>query len=127
MLMSTKNDKELDYYTIHSAIAVPVITSAAAGSLTVRGGSGRLMGLNVVAGASAGFVMLFDAASVPVDGAVVPLKVFPLAANGSMFTQFDPPIAHTLGMQIVFSTTGPFSKTISSTAYISAESQSTVP
>lgn len=98
-----------------------VATAAVAGSLVVKASAGNLYGFNVAAGASAGFVMLFNANSAPADGAVTPLKVYALAANATMEMAFTPPIRCSAGITLVFSTTGPFTKTISATAFISGD------
>lgn len=96
-------------------------TTVAAGSVLAKGSAGNLYGVNVVAGASAGYLMVFNAGSVPADGTVTPIKCIPVAANAGLIMEFTPPIRCTTGITAVFSTTGPFTKTISATAFISVD------
>lgn len=105
------------------AALVPSATAAVAGSLILKASAGNLYGYNVVAGASAGYVMIFNSATVPADGAVTPLRCIPLAANAGIDRSFDIPRRFSTGITIVFSTTGPFTKTASATAFIAGEFQ----
>jgi hypothetical protein len=72
-----------------------------------------------------GFYMLFDATSVPADGAVTPLGVIPVGAfeASSFDLQSNYPLSFTTGLVGVFSTTGPFTKTASAMAFMSARIQ----
>ncbi|WFS02225.1 hypothetical protein [Rhizobium tumorigenes] len=99
----------------------PVATTAASGFQIAKAGPGKLYGLNVVAGATAGYVLVYDAVAAPVDGATTPKKVFQLAANASLDRTWDRGLIFTTGIVIVFSSTGPFTKTISNTAFIETE------
>jgi len=97
-------------------------TSAAGSNVVAKTSAAVLYGVNVVAGASAGFLMLFDATSAPADGAVTPKKCIPLAANeGQEISYRAAPTLFSTGLTAVFSTTGCFSKTASSTAFISVD------
>lgn len=102
----------------------PVTTATAASSKLIKTGAGNLYGFEVVTGASAGYVMLFNATTLPANGTVTPFKVFgQVAANATVAVLFNPPIHFTTGMTIGFSTTGPFSLTASATAFISGDAQ----
>lgn len=107
-----------------SAIA-PWPTTAPAASWTLKNGGGNLYGLDVTSGTVAGYVMLFDTASVPADGAVTPVKCWPLAASSSLTQRWNggPPLLFRNGIQVVFSSTGCFTKTGSATAFVSGEIQ----
>lgn len=96
-------------------------TSTVAGFLILKASAGNLYGYNIVTGASAGYLMIFDSATVPADGTVTPKKVIAIAANTSVERGFNLPIVFSTGITLVFSTTGPFTKTISNTAFISGE------
>jgi hypothetical protein len=99
-------------------------TSVAAGSLILKASAGNLYGYNVTSGASAGYVMIFNSATVPADGAVTPARCIPLAANTGMEVDLrGQPTFFTTGIVIVFSTTGCFSKTISATAFIAGDAK----
>lgn len=104
-----------------SAIPSAAQTPVAAGSLIAKASAGNLYGYEVVAGASAGYLMVFDSATVPADGTVAPRRVHAIAANASLSRSFNPPIRCANGITLVFSTTGPFTKTISPTAFLAAD------
>lgn len=102
----------------HYSDTIPKATAAAAGSLVVSAAPCAVHDVNVVAGASAGFVMLFDLAAAPADGAVTPKRCWAIAANGSLQFVFERPLQMAVGCVLVFSTTGPFTKTVSATAFL---------
>lgn len=98
-------------------IASPAVTA----SLIARTSAADLYDLNVVSGGTAGYVMLFDATTIPADGAVTPAYCIPLAANTGLQTNFRAePTRFVNGVVVVFSSTGCFTKTASATAYIAA-------
>ena len=105
------------------------VTTALASSLILKpAGNGRLYSFEVQFGACASppcFVMVFDSATVPADGAVTPAKVFTIAAANSTLVQswVPDPIIFLNGIVIVCSTTGPFTKTATAVCFISGESQ----
>lgn len=102
----------------------PVVTAAVASSVVAKASAGNLYGLNVTSGASAGYVMLFNAVSAPADGAVAPARCIPLAANtGIELGWRSVPVVFSTGITVVFSTTGCFTKTASATAFISADAK----
>lgn len=82
-----------------------------------------IYGINVVSGASAGFVLILEGTSIPADGAVTPNECFSLAANSTFFIDYGTfpvrPVTSTNKLIIVFSTTGCYTKTASATAFIS--------
>lgn len=100
---------------------VPSVNNALGASRVLKGSAGNLYGYNVVAGATAGYIMLIDSATVPADGAVTPKICLPLAANAGTERSFSTPIRFSTGIVIVFSSTGPFTKTESATAFIGGE------
>lgn len=86
-----------------------------------------LRALTVKNGASAGFVMVFDAASLPGNGAVTSctssatarpclMWCVPLAANSAVAVEWDSPLRFTTGIVAGFSTTGCDTITASATA-----------
>lgn len=91
-----------------------------------------LLSLTAVVGASAGFLMVLDAASIPANGAVAsctnaaaarPCVMWcaPIAANGYLERQWNTPMAFTTGVLAVYSTTGCASLTASATAQFFGE------
>jgi len=104
--------------TLTTSAPTSAQTATAAGSLIAKASAGNCYGFNVVSGASAGYFMLFNSATVPADGTVTPFKVYVIAANASLGVHWDIPRRFGTGITGVFSTTGPFTKTISATAFI---------
>lgn len=101
-----------------SAAVVNTATAAVAGSLVLKASPGNLYDFNITAGASAGYLMIFNATSAPADGAVTPAFCIPVAANAGLAMTFPFPKRFSVGITLVFSTTGPFTKTISNTAFM---------
>lgn len=95
-----------------------VATTAVASALTLKGSAGTLADLTVTSGASAGFVMVFNATSAPADGAVTPALCYSIAANSTFQLINSDRMYFSTGVTVVFSTTGCFSKTASATAYM---------
>ena len=114
-----------------NAIAAPLgnpITSVqsatAEGSHVLKSSQGYLNGFSATSGASAGYVLIFDATSAPADGTVTPKFCYYVPANnttGASWISYPAPFSN--GIVIVFSTTGCFTKTISNTAFFSAQVQ----
>lgn len=103
---------------------VPTATAAVASNLVVKGTPGNLYSWVVTSGASAGYVMIFNATTLPADGAVTPADCRVIAANSTIGSgNYDIPERYSAGIVIGFSTTGCFSKTASATAYIRATFQ----
>lgn len=100
----------------------PVATTAVAGGQVLKASAANLYGLNVVSGASAGYVLVTNTTTVPADGAVTPLKCYALAANSSLDLNLRAaPVYFSTGVSVSFSTTGCFTKTASATAFISGD------
>jgi hypothetical protein len=106
-----------DGYAVESA--APVVTTGAASSLVLKNGAGQLFEVHATATVD-GWLLVFDATSAPADGSVQPKIAFPVPAQGMNGIQFAglPPVAFSTGITAVFSTTGPFTKTASGTAFI---------
>lgn len=102
----------------------PVASGAVSGGIVGKASAGNLYGYNVVAGASAGFVLITNTTTVPADGAVTPLKCIPLAANTGIDVNLrGQPVFFSTGISVSFSTTGCFTKTASATAFISIDAR----
>lgn len=103
--------------------AVAPISSGAAGSgLVLSAAPCKLFGLDVNALTVSGWVMIFDAVAVPADGAVVPLKAFPISGGQALALEWNPVALKMLvGCSVCFSTTGPFNKTANTNATFSGE------
>lgn len=109
-----------------SSLSVSGITAsanAAAGSnVVLKAGAGNLYSFEVTTGASAGLVYVFNATSLPGNGAITPVKCYAVAANSTFDKSFGPPLALATGITVGFGTgTNCFSLTASATAFISGE------
>jgi hypothetical protein len=109
---------EFNVTPMSTATSIGLIGSTAAESNRVfKAAGGMLYSLTVTTGASAGFLMLFNATAAPSDGAVVPVYCVPVAANSGTPLRWDSPIAFGTGITAVFSTGAScLSKTASATA-----------
>lgn len=106
----------------YSQAAVPKNSAAAESSHVFKATAGTLFGLSVTSGASAGYVLVFNATSAPADGAVTPVACYQLPASQTIGIAFTPfPLAMSTGITAVFSTTGCFTKTASATAFFLGE------
>lgn len=106
--------------TASAAAVTSTQSTAAEGSRIAKASAGNLYGFEVCTGANAGYLMVFDSATVPADGTVTPKLVYAVAANTSFARQVTYPFRFSSGITLVFSTTGPFTKTISATAFLAA-------
>src|SRR5579862_306229 len=92
-------------------------TSALAASLVLKASAGALYGFDVAADSALSmapwWLMIFNAASAPADGAVTPAKVyaFPAGTLGYAASWGIAPLPFSTGITLVVSTTGPFTKT----------------
>jgi hypothetical protein len=88
-------------------------TNIYAASLVVKTGPGRLYGLAVYSSsASAQWIQVFDAATLPADGAI-PAAIFRVNATSNIGVQWLPPRTFYTGCVVCNSSTGP-TKTIGS-------------
>lgn len=97
----------------------PVVSASAEAAHVLKAAPGCLIATYVVTGAASGYLMVLNATSKPIDGAVTPIHCVPVAANSSQFINFapQPPEWYSTGITVIFSTTGCFTKTESATAF----------
>lgn len=104
---------------------VPEQASAdAVSSLVLTAPLKALYSLSVKIGATSGYVMVFDAAALPSNGAVTPKWCAPVtsnATNGFIAAQWASPMLMTNGVVVGFSTTGCDTLTASATAKFMAQ------
>jgi hypothetical protein len=106
--------------TSSSSFAItPGSSSALEASHVLKASAGNLYSLYVLTTSVAGYLMTFNATSVPADGAVTPVECIQIPANGAAAISWDgaPPDNYSTGIVAIFSTTGPFTKTASATAF----------
>ncbi len=97
---------------------VPGSSSAAEGSRIVSASAANLYRLSITTAAAGGYLMVFNATSAPTDGAVTPVMCRTIGANSTLsINMADMPSRFSTGITAVFSTTGCFLKTISTTAF----------
>lgn len=106
----------------------PVTTSALAANQIVKASAGNLYSFEISAdstlSAAAWWIMIYNATSAPVDGAVTPLKCYAMALGVTSYSAaFPVPVAFSTGITIGVSTTGCFTKTASTHAFISGDAQ----
>jgi hypothetical protein len=102
--------------------ATPVVSASAEGSHILKASPGCLIAAYVYNSGAAGFLLIFNSATVPADGAVTPIHCLPVAAASYQFVNFAPlpPEWYSAGIVAVVSTTGCFTKTIGSGAFFHA-------
>lgn len=112
--------------SIAACALAPNVSAALTGSTVFKASAGNLYSVSVTSGASAGFLLVFNATAAPADGAVTPQICIPVAANSLVpwdATTGGIPERFTTGIVGVFSTTGCYIKTISATAFLHAKFQ----
>ena len=110
--------------TAAGAGLVATATAAVSAGVVLKASAGNLYEWQVATGAVPGHVLLFDATTIPADGAVTPRQCVHAAASSTV--GYLPPLAperFATGIVIVFSTTGCYTKTSSATAHIRARVQ----
>lgn len=98
-----------------------IATGAAASCLVIQAAPGSVDEIDVSSSA-AGWAIVIDAAACPSNGAVLPVKAMPLgqAGAGQFAWSYAPPPALWFqnGVVVLVSSTGPFTYTAESTAFI---------
>jgi hypothetical protein len=100
-------------------------TSAAASSLVAKASAGSIVSISGAA-VSGSYIMVFNLTSPPADGAVTPLKCYgPMAAAGPFVIPWGtgPVLTASVGITIVSSSTGCFTKTATNANFLSVEYQ----
>lgn len=111
-----------------TAGVAPVVTSALASNKVLKASAGNLYSLEVSADSTlsgaAWWVMVFDATSLPGDGAVTPAKCYAMASGTTMASFAWPtPAAFATGITAGVSTNGCFTLAASVHSFISGEAK----
>jgi hypothetical protein len=88
--------------------AMQTQASGAASGVLLQAGPGQVNSVNLVNGATAGFVVLYDSAAVPADGALAPSLIrwcMPVATNTGIRDGFATPIFFYAGLTVFVSST----------------------
>ncbi len=96
-------------------------SSAAEASHVFKASAGSLYSLTVTPGIVSGYLLVFDAASVPADGAVSPKYCFTVPSSASYPVAWLAPVAMATGISVAFSTTGCTTKTTSPLVFFTAQ------
>jgi len=102
--------------------ATPVVSTVAEGTHILKPSSGCLIAVSVTSGAVSGYLLVYNSITAPVDGTVTPIECVPVGANSLQFINFapQPPEFYSVGISVVYSTTGCFIQTTSATAFFHA-------
>jgi hypothetical protein len=106
--------------TASSSFAItPGASSALEAGHILKASAGNLYSLYGLSTDVDGYLMTFNATSIPADGAVTPIECIPVFSGSSATIDFSGtlPDQYSTGIVAVFSTTGPFTKTASATAF----------
>lgn len=96
----------------------------ATGTAPVHKAPCQIRSIYVTTGASAGYLMTFNAVSAPADGAVTPVECVSVPATTTVSIDFGTTAEpYVTGLTAVFSTTGCFTKTASATAFFKGRMQ----
>lgn len=111
---STTNNSRLAF--------VPVYSAAAESSHVLKNSAGMLYGLYITAPSAAAYIMVFNSATVPSDGSVLPIDCVYAPSGLTTFISFlsGPPEYFSTGISVAISSTGCFSKTTSPTTFFHA-------
>lgn len=104
----------------------PAQQGSAANSLVICAAACNLFDANVTIGATSGYLMIHNATSAPGDGAVTPRVCLPVISNGtngSLSLAWPTPKYFSTGATAVFSTTGCFTQTGATAAFISGDAK----
>lgn len=104
----------------------PISSAALAANQIIKAVPSSLYGFEVSADSTlsgaAWWVMVYDAVAAPVDGAVTPAKCYAMASGATnLSVAYSFPVLFQLGIVIGVSTTGCFTKTASTHAFISGD------
>lgn len=111
-----------------SAALAPSSTAALAANQTVKGSAGNLYSFEISADSTlsgaAWWIMIYDATAAPSDGSVTPKKCYAMASGVTSYAAaWVVPVTFATGIVIGVSTTGCFTKTASTHAFISGDAQ----
>jgi hypothetical protein len=87
---------------------MPVQASGAASGVVIVAGVGQANSVNIVNGATAGWAVLYDSATIPADGALTPSLIrwcMPVAINTGIRDPFNTPLYFYNGLSAFVSST----------------------
>lgn len=106
---------------VATAGIAPYISTSLESCHVMKASQATAISYGVTTGATAGYLMVFNATSAPADGAVTPAALaIQIPANATVTRTYSPPSTLQLstGFTVCFSSTGPFTKTASATAML---------
>lgn len=131
-LLASAAQAQIFPYALNQIELDQQVSTSGTSSMLLASPNKALASLTVVAGASAGFVLVLDATALPANGGLTscssaatarPCLMWcaPVAANGYVDRQWHSPMSFTTGVLVAFSTTGCATLTASGTAQIFAQ------
>jgi hypothetical protein len=105
------------------APATPSVSAAAEGSRVLKASRGCLLALYAYNSGAAGFLLTFNSATLPANGAVTPINCLPIGAASYQFLNFapQPPEYYSTGIVAAISTgANCFTLTVGSGAFFHA-------
>lgn len=105
-------------------VAVQAQSSGAATSVILASGVGQVNSVNFVNGATAGFAVLYDSATVPTDGALVATQIrwcMPIAINTGIRDTFGSPLPFYSGLVAFVSPTSCTTKAAATYGFVAAQ------
>jgi len=120
----TTNGVEIAPTAASAAGITPSQISSAGSSLVLKGSAGNLYTATISVGATALYLMVFNATSAPGDGSVTPAYCFgplPINAPYSLSWAPGPPAVFGTGITLVSSSTGCFTKTAANAGFLAGQ------
>jgi hypothetical protein len=102
---------------------ISVQTATVGSSLVLKAAPGELFSATISNPSAAGFLLIFNAATVPADGTVTPVECVPVASAGTVTISYSTPEFFNVGMAMALSSTGCFTKTTAPTGFLHAQVQ----
>lgn len=121
---------QLKIASVAATIILPILSTtssvALAANTVVNATAASLYSFNISADSTlsgaAWWIMIYNATSAPADGAVTPLKCYAMSSGTTSYSgAFPNPVPFSTGIVIGVSTTGCFTKTASTHAFISGD------
>jgi len=106
-----------------SAGIAPTPSPSVGSNLVLKASAGNLYSITLSNASAGGFLMIFNLASAPADGAVTPAYCWPLNGGGFGSFGFVYPAYFSTGITAVLSSTGCFTKTTGPTGFFVGQIQ----
>lgn len=105
-------------------VAVPIASAGAASGVVIRAGGGQVNSINIVNGATAGWAVLYDSATLPADGTLNAAMIrwcLPIGVNTGLRDTFAAPLYFYNGLTTFVSSTSCTTKAAVAYGYAAAQ------